>query len=73
MPRQVTAQLTVVEVDEHTVLCDGVFATADGKGTHSHVRPRLFHTEIGAEDPSVGDAVVQYDDGSYEHRSVPHV
>ncbi len=71
MPRQVITQLTVVEVDEHTVLCDGVFATADGKGLHSHVRPRLFHTEIGAVDPSIGDAVLQYDDGTYEHKAKP--
>ncbi len=70
MPTPV-ARLTVVEADEHTVLCEGIFATADGKGTHSTLRPRLFLSEIGADEAAVGDAVVQMDDGTYQHQAKP--
>lgn len=73
MPAPV-AHLTVIEADEHTVLCEGIFATANGAGTHSMLRPRLFLSEIGLtadEKIKVGDVVVQMDDGTYQHQPTP--
>lgn len=71
MPRQITSRLTVAEVHFGHVVCTGVFATADQKGTHSLLRPTLLHDEI-QRDPTipiaVGDTIVCYADGTREHQ-----
>ena len=69
--RKITHHLTIAEAHADRVVLRGTFATADGKGTHSLLRPVLLHGEI-ERDPTVplmvGDVVVRYDDGTHEHR-----
>lgn len=75
MTRIVTHHLTVAEVHDGRVICTGRFATADGKGIHSLLRPVLHHCDI-ERDPTrpltAGDSIMRYDTGAHEHRPRPY-
>ena len=60
--------LEIVSVHDGFVTCGGRFPTADGKGMHALLRPRVAMHEVQWERaPKVGDSLEAEADGTYRH------